>query len=407
MKADAVKIKDGIYWVGVLDWDLRNYHGYTLSGTTYNAYLVFGEEKTVLIDNTYPGTGPQLWGRIEDAFNKEGKELKIDYIIQNHIEKDHSGAITEIVKKFPDVPIYCTQKAIDGLKNHYPYMENANFELVKTGDQLSIGDKTFAFLEAPMLHWPDSMFTLLVEDGILFSNDAFGQHLCFTKRMDNEIPEYVLMDAAQKFYANLITPFSPIVLKKFKEVEELALLDKFEIIAPSHGQIWTEPMKIIEAYTHWATGKCKDKVTIVYDTMHGSTQKMAHQIAEGVMSEGFDVSTYFLHYDERSEIVKDILDSKAICFGIPTIFNKPYPSIGDLIFYLDGLRFDRTGFKKLALTFGSMGWAGGAVKKISTDLENMGFELFDSKQVTYVPKKDELTDLYELGKKLGAKIKEI
>jgi flavorubredoxin len=406
MKADAVKIKDGIYWVGVLDWDIRSYHGYTLSGTTYNAYLIFGKDKTVLIDNTYPGTAPQLWGRIEDAFNKEGKDPQIDFIIQNHIEKDHSGAMTEIVKKFPDAPIYCTQKAIEGLKRHYS-LEDANFNVVKTGDQLSIGDKTFAFLEAPLLHWPDSMFTLLVEDGVLFSNDAFGQHLCFNKRMDNEIPEYVLMDAAQKFYANLITPLSPLVLRKFKEVEDLGLLDKIEIIAPSHGQIWTDPMKIIAAYSSWATGECKDKVTIVYDTMHGSTQKMAHALAEGIMSNDVDVVMYFLHNDERSEIVKDILDSKAVLFGIPTIFNKPYPSIGDLMYYLEGLMFNRTGIKKLAVSFGSMGWAGGGVKKIADDLVKCGFEVFDTTQLKYVPTNDEMNDLYELGKKVADKVKEI
>jgi flavorubredoxin len=406
MKADAVKIKDNIYWVGVLDWDIRSYHGYTLTGTTYNAYLVFGEDKNVLIDNTYPGTASQLWGRIKDAFLKEGKELKIDIVIQNHIEKDHSGAIESITRKFPDAPIYCTQKALDGLKRHYS-LENANFNVIKTGDTLDIGGKTLVFLESPLLHWPDSMFTLLVEDGVLFSNDAFGQHLCFTQRLDNEIPEFVLMDAAKKFYANLLTPLSSLVLKKFKEVEDLALLDKIEIIAPSHGQIWTDPMKIIEAYTNWATGKCKNKVTIVYDTMHGSTQKMAHALAEGIMSEKVDVVMYFLHDDERSEIVKDILDSKAVLFGIPTIFNKPFPSMGDLMYYLDGLRFDRTGIKKLAVSFGSMGWAGGAVKKIATDLENYGFEIFDTIQLNYVPDNQQMDDLYELGKKLAVKVKEM
>ncbi|MGZ7096470.1 MAG: FprA family A-type flavoprotein [Methanobacterium sp.] len=406
MKADAVKIKEGVYWVGVLDWDIRTYHGYTLSGTTYNAYLVFSEDKAVLIDNTYPGTAAQLWGRIRDAFKKERRDLKIDYIIQNHIEMDHSGALTEIVKKFPDAPVYCTQKAVDGLEKHYK-LEDVNFKVIKTGDQLSIGNKTFAFLEAPLLHWPDSMFSLLLEDGILFSNDAFGQHLCFRERMDTEISEDMLMDAAKKFYANLITPLSPLVLRKLDEVKELDLLDKIKMIAPSHGQIWTDPMKIIGAYSNWATGQCRDKVTIIYDTMHGSTQKMAHALAEGIMSEDVDVKMYFLHNDERSEIVKDILDSKAVLFGIPTIFNKPFPSIGDIIFYLDGLRFDRTGFKKLTLIFGSMGWAGGAVKKLSTDLENMGFEIFDTKQLTYVPNTDEMDELYDLGKKLGAKVKEI
>jgi len=404
MKADAVKIAENVYWVGVFDWDLRSYHGYTLRGTTYNAYLVFGTDKTVLIDNTYPGTSSQMWGRIEDACSKEGRHFKIDLIIQNHVEKDHSGAMTEIYKKFPDAPIYCTQKSVDGLKKHYN-LENANFNVVKTGDTLDIGGKTFAFLEAPLLHWPDSMFALLVEEGILFSNDAFGQHLCFMERFDNEIPEFILMDAAQKFYANLLTPLSPLILRKFKEVEDLGLLDKIKIIAPSHGQIWTDPMKIIAAYNNWATGKCKDKITIVYDTMHGSTQKMAHELAEGVMSEDVEVYMYFLHEDERSEIVKDILDSKAVLFGIPTIFNGPFPSIGDLIYYLEGLSFNRTGSKKLAIAFGSMGWAGGGVKKISEALQKCGFEVMDQYQVNYVPSGEELDNCYELGKKIAREIK--
>lgn len=404
MKADAFKIAEKVYWVGVFDWDLRSYHGYTLRGTTYNAYLVFGDDKTVLIDNTYPGTSPQMWGRIKDACSKEGCDFKIDVIIQNHVEMDHSGAITEISKKFPDAPIYCTQKAVDGLKRHYN-MDNAKFNVVKTGDQLEVGNKTFAFLEAPLLHWPDSMFTLLVEDGILFSNDAFGQHLCFKERYDHEIPEFILMDAAQKFYANLLTMLSPLIVNKFKEVENLGLLDKIKIIAPSHGQIWTDPMKIIGAYSKWATGECKDKVTIVYDTMHGSTQKMTHELAEGIMSEDVEVHIYFLHHDERSEIVKDILDSKAVLFGIPTIFNGPYPSIGDIIYYLEGLRFDRTGSKKLAMTFGSMGWAGGGVKKIAESLQNCGFEVLDQYQVNYVPDNDELEKCYQLGKKIARELK--
>ena len=404
MKADAVKIKYDVYWVGVLDWDLRSYHGYTLNGTSYNAYLVFGEDKTVLIDNTYPGTASQMWGRIEDACTKEGKDFKIDIIIQNHVEKDHSGALPEVHKKFPDAPIYCTQKALDGLKRHYS-LENANFNIVKTGAELDIGNKKLTFLEAPLLHWPDSMFTLLVDDGILFSNDAFGQHLGFRQRLDTEIPEFILMDAARKFYANLLTPLSPLILRKFKEVEDLALLDKIEIIAPSHGQIWTDPMKVIEAYSNWATGKCRNKVTIVYDTMHGSTQKMAHAFAEGIMSENVDVFMYFLHEDERSEIVKDILDSKAVLFGIPTIFNKPFPSIGDLMYYLEGLRFDRTGFKKLALIFGSHGWAGGGVRKIADELEKCGFEVFDKLEVNYVPNEEELDKCYKMGKNLAVEIK--
>ncbi|AEF95673.1 FprA family A-type flavoprotein [Methanotorris igneus] len=406
MKADAVKIADGVYWVGVLDWDIRKYHGYTLKGTTYNAYLVFGEEKVALIDNTYPGTSAQMWGRIKDAFEKEGREFKIDVIIQNHVEKDHSGALPEIHKKFPEAPIYCTEVAVEGLKKHYPSLKDAPFKVVKSLDKVDLGGKTLVFLEAPLLHWPDSMFTFYAEEGILFSNDAFGQHLCFTKRFDHEIPEYVLMDATKKFYANLITPLSKLVLKKFEEVKELGLLEKIKMIAPSHGQIWTDPMKVINAYADWATGKCKDKVTIVYDTMHYSTQKMAHAFAEGLISGGVDVVMYYLHEDERSEIVKDILDSKAVLFGIPTIYDEPYPSMGDLIYYLRGLRFNRTGRKRLALVFGSMGGEGGAVKKLAEELKECGFEVLDEYELYYVPTEDELEKCYNMGKRLAAKIKE-
>jgi len=407
MKANAVKIKDGVYWVGVLDWDIRTYHGYTLNGTSYNAYMVFGEDKVALIDNTYPGSSAQMWGRIDDAFEKEGKDPKIDVIIQNHVEKDHSGAITEIHKKFPEAPIYCTEIAVKGLKKHYPSLEGANFTEVKTGDTLDLGNKTLAFLDAFLLHWPDSMFTLLAEEGILFPNDAFGQHLCFTQRYDHEIPEYLLMDGAQKFYANLVTPLSKLVLKKFQEVQDLGLLEQIKMIAPAHGQIWTDPMKIIGAYSNWATGNCKDKITIIYDTMHYSTQKMAHAIAEGIMSEGVDVKMYYLHEDERSEIVKDILDSKAIALGAPTIYDEPFPSIGDLIYYLRGLKFNRTGIERMAVTFGSRGGKGGTTEKLAKDLKDCGFNVKGQYEVYYVPDADELEQSFKTGKKLAQEIREL
>ncbi len=405
MKADAQRITDGVYWVGVLDWDIRQYHGYTLKGTTYNAYLIFGKDKCILIDNAYPGTSAQMWARINDAFEKEGNEIGIDVVIQNHIEEDHSGALLEVHRKFPEAPIYCPEIAVEGLKKHYPSLENAPFKTVKTGDIVDAGGKTLTFLQAPMLHWPDSMFTFLAEDGILFPNDAFGQHLCYTKRYDSDIPDYVLMESAQKFYANLITPLSSLVLKKLDDVKNLGLLDKIKLIAPSHGQIWTNPTKIIEAYANWATGKCRNKATIVYDTMHHSTQKMAHALAEGLMSKGIDVAMYFLREDERSEIVKDILDSKAVLFGIPTMHNEPFPSIGDLIYYLKGLKFNRTGFKRLALTFGSMGWSGGAVTTLAEDIKACGFQMLDGYELRYVPTEDELYKCYELGELVGSQIK--
>ena len=407
MKADAVKIKDGVYWVGVLDWDIRIYHGYTLNGTSYNAYLVFGEDKVALIDNAYPGNFPELMARVEDAFRREGREVNIDVIVQNHVEKDHSGILPDLHRKFPETPVYCSKIAVDGLLKHFPSLKGINFVKVGTGDTLELGGKSLAFLDAFLLHWPDSMFTLLAEEGILFPNDAFGQHLCFSQRYDYEIPEYVLMDAAKKFYANLITPLSKMVLKKFQEVTELGLLDQIKMIAPAHGQIWTDPMKVINAYSEWATGKCEDKITIIYDTMHQSTQKMAHSLAAGIMSEVIDVKMYYLHEDERSEIVKDILDSKAIALGAPTIYDEPYPSVGDLIYYLRGLRFNRTGRERLAVTFGSMGGRGGAPEKLAHDLTDCGFQVKDRYEIYYVPDEDELNQCYQTGKKLAQEIKNL
>lgn len=406
MKATAVKIADGVYWTGVLDWDIRNYHGYTLSGTTYNSYLVFSSDKAVLIDNTYPGSSAQMWGRIEDAFQKEGREVKIDMIIQNHIEKDHSGSLTELHKKFPDAPIYCTAPAVMGLKRHYSGLEDADFRMVKTGDTLEVEGRQFAFLQAQMLHWPDSMFTLLADEGILFSNDAFGQHLCVTGRLDTDIPEPVLMDSAKKFYANLITPFSKVLVQKFEEITESGLLEKIKMIAPSHGQIWTDPAKIISAYTDWATGECEDRATIVYDTMHYSTRTMAHALAEGLISEDIKVSMYYIHEDERSEIVKDILDSKALLVGVPTLFNGPYPSIGDLMYYLKGLNFGMTGVKRRAVTFGSKGWSGKAVDQLAESLEQCGFQVMDKYEVDYVPNDEQLNKCFEIGQRLGKEIKD-
>lgn len=408
MKAKAQKIADGVYWIGVLDWDLRSYHGYTLDGTTYNAYLVFGENHVALIDNAYPGKTAEIMARIDDAFEQEGRsKVKVDYIVQNHVELDHSGVLPDLHKRFPEAPIYCSKIAVEGLLNHYPALEGAEFVTVGTGDSLEFDGKTLAFLDAFLLHWPDSMFTLLVEDGILFPNDAFGQHLCYNKRFDTDIPEYVLMDAAQKFYANLITPLSKLVLKKFQEVTDLGLLEGIKMIAPSHGQIWTDPMKIIGAYTKWATGECEDKITIIYDTMHYSTQAMAHEIAEGVIAEGYDVETYFLHEDERSEIVKSILTSKGVALGDPTINDVPFPSVGDILLYLKGLRFDRTGIKRKAVTFGSMGGKGGAPEELAKSLEESGFEVIDSQEIKFRPNEDDNNTSFKLGQKLVEECKKL
>ncbi len=233
----------------------------------------------------------------------------------------------------------------------------------------------------------------------------FGQHLCFKDRLDTDIPNYELMNAARKFYANLITPLSKLVVRKFEEITELELLDKVKMIAPAHGQIWTDPMRIISAYSDWATGKCQDMATIIYDTMHYSTRMMAHALAEGLIAEDIKVNMYFIHEDERSEMVKDILESKALLVGVPTLFNEPYPSVGDLMYYLKGLNFAMTGVKKRAVTFGSKGWSGKAVDKLAESLEQCGFQVMDKYEVDYVPTEEQLDKCFEIGRKLGNEIK--
>ncbi|KZX17554.1 FprA family A-type flavoprotein [Methanobrevibacter filiformis] len=405
MKSSSKKINDGVYWVGVLDWDIRDYHGYKLDGTTYNCYLVFGKDKVALIDNSYPGTFPSLWGKIVDAFEKEGRDLKIDVVIQNHIEIDHSGTLPQIIKKFPELELYCSAQAVNGLKNYFPNLENFTFNIVKTGDTLDLGGKNFTFISAPMLHWPDSMFSLLHENGILFSNDAFGQHLCLSERFSDETSQDLLIRHAKKFYANLVTPSSSMVINKLKELVSTGLVNDVKIIAPSHGQIWRDPSLIINAYSDWASGVCKDKVTFIYDTMHHSTQKMVNAMIEGVLSEDVEVKSYFLHEDERSAAVTDVLDSKAVCIGSPTMMNNPYPSLGDLIYYFNCLSFSKTGKTKKAVVFGSKGWGGGANKKLSADLKEAGFEIFEEYDTLNIPSDEILNECFEIGKKLGQTIK--
>jgi flavorubredoxin len=355
----AKELAPGVHWVGAIDWNLREYHGYTLPGTTYNAYLVQGE-KTALIDGAYGGFEEEVLGRIKSICDP----ATIDYIIVNHIEMDHSGTLPEFVRRMPDVPIYCTERAKEGLARHYD-TTGWNIRVVKTGDTLDLGGKTLTFLEAPMLHWPDSMFTYLAEDAILFPNDAFGQHVASAARFDDELGRDVALAHAQKFFANLIIPLAPKVLKKLDEVGALGI--DIKMIAPSHGVIWrTYAGDILKAYTDWSRGVSKDKVTIVYDTMHGSTGMMAKAIAEGVMAEGVDVRVCLLRdgrYEgtHRSDVVTEVLDSKAVLIGSPTLQDEVLPTVAGFLSYLRGLRPGRLGTKKIGCAFGSHGGMGGAV----------------------------------------------
>ena len=407
MIAKATKIADGVYWVGVLDWNSRTFHGYGIPGTTYNTYLVFGEEKTVLIDNVYGGFDNQLYARIEDAFAQEGKEIQIDVFVQNHSEMDHSTHLRETIEKYnPEAEIYASPNCAKFLEQQYHNFGDLKINTVQTGDELDIGGRTLAFVSAPMLHWPDSMFTFLVEEGILFSNDAFGQHICRSKRFDEDYSLDIIEKEAQKYYANLVTLGSPMLRMKLQELTDNGVVDKIKMIAPCHGQIWKNPEFIIDLYAKWGSGVCKDKITVIYDTMHHSTEKLAFQIAEGIASEGVEVAMYFMQEDGPDDAITDILDSKAIALGAPTMMNKPFPRIGNMIFWLDCVNFAGTTSNKNALIFSSKGWGGGAVKKLQDDLESAGFNVTDTLDVTFVPDEDILEEAFNKGVELAKSIKE-
>ena len=406
MKAESFKIAEGVYWVGSLHWNTRNFHGFAIPGTSYNAYLVFGDEKVALIDNVLgEGMNNQLNARIKDAFAKEGREVKIDVFIQNHTEMDHSSSLRETIAQFPEAEVYSSAKAAEYLESQFHNFSDVDITTVNTGDEVDLGGKTLSFVSAPMLHWPDSMFTLLVEEGILFSNDAFSQHLCLSKRYVEDYSEDIIMEAAKKFYANLVVLGSPMLRNKLNELTEAGIVDKITMIAPCHGQIWKDPSKIVEAYSNWASGVCEDKITIIYDTMHHSTEKLAYQIAEGIRSEDVEVKIYFMQEDWESDAVTDILDSKAIALGAPTMMNKPFPRIGNIMYWIDCLNFKGTTSEKNALIFSSKGWAGGAIKQLQESLESAGFTIFDTLDTVFVPDEDVYTEAFNKGVELAKSIK--
>ena len=390
-----VSLAEGINWVGVIDWNLRDFHGYiTRRGATYNAYLI-SDEKTALVDTVKHTFSSELLRNICEIVDPE----KIDYIIVNHVEMDHSSSLPIIAKHAKNATIIASQRGKDAIIEHY----GADFKIqtVKTGDDLKLGKRTLRFIEAPMLHWPDSMFTYVVEDKILMPNDAFGQHLATSERFDDEVDEHILMEEAKTYYANILMPLAPLITRKIQEVVQMGI--PIAIIAPSHGVIWrSDPSKIIKAYLDWSAGVSENKVVIVYDTMWGSTDKMARAIGEGVASQGVDVRLLKLRAADQSEIVTEILDAKAVVVGSPTLNNGMFPTLGSFLTHATGLKPKG----KLWGFFGSYGWGGGAVKSMTEMALKAGFEVHEpSIEVKYVPDQEDLKKCFEFGQQIAAKIK--
>ncbi|WP_156161090.1 MULTISPECIES: FprA family A-type flavoprotein [unclassified Methanosarcina] len=393
----AVELVRGVYWVGAIDWNGRDFHGFTTpGGTTYNSYLVVGE-KTALIDTVKAPFAGEMLRRITRIIDPS----KLDYIVVNHMELDHAGSLAEL-KKQTDAKILITRRGVDILKGYFrdSGSENWDLEVVQTGDQLDLGGKTLMFLEATMLHWPDSMETFLKEDRILFSNDGFGQHIATSKRYDFEVGD-VIPEAAE-YYANILMPFHMPLLRFLGILENMGI-EPLQI-APSHGIIWKQDLKkILEAYRAWANGEVKEKVLVIYDTMWGSTEIMANEIAETVREAGVEVKLLNLRKNTRSHIMKEMLDAAAFAVGSPTLNNGIFPTVGDFLVYIKGLRPQ----KKKAMAFGSYGWGGGAVKTIEQELKNAGIEVLEpGLQARYRPYEKELEKCRKLGEQLAALAKE-
>jgi anaerobic nitric oxide reductase flavorubredoxin len=395
--SNAVEIKKGIYWVGVVDWAVRSFHGHTYStprGTTYNAYLIV-DDKIALVDTVLGAFRAEMISKIREIVDP----AKIDYVIANHVETDHSGALPELIKLCPQAKVFGTQKCQEGLyKNYYC---DLNFQVVKTGDVLKLGKKNLTFIEAPMIHWPDSMFTYCPEEELLLPNDAFGQHYATSQRFNDQVDNCQLLDEAQKYYANILWPLGSVISRKIEEVLKLNL--PISMIAPSHGVIWRkDPLQIVKAYQGWARQETMAKVIVVYETMWNSTQKMARLITDELISQGLEVKLYDVNNADRTDIFKEMLNAKGFIFGSSTHDNDMLPNLAGFLALLKG--FKAKG--RIAGVFGSYGWAGGAVKEIEELLKTAGIEIsVNSCSAKFVPDEKESADCKRFAADFAAKIK--
>ncbi len=394
----SYKISDKVTWVGKIDWELTRFHGDEYSvhrGSSYNSYLI-RDEKTVLIDTVWKPYDKEF----VDKLKKEIDLNEIDYIIINHGEIDHSGALPKLMEEIPDTPIYCTKNAIESIKGHYH--KDWNFVEVKTGDALDIGESKLIFIEARMLHWPDTMFTYMTGENILFSNDAFGQHYASEEMFNDRVDNAELYQEALKYYANILTPFSDLVTKKIKEVLDMNL--PIDMICPSHGIIWRDnPTQIVNKYLEWANSYQENQVTIVYDTMWQGTRRMAEAIAEGIKSvdDNIVVKLYNSSRIDKNDILVEVFKSKAILVGSPTINRGILYSVAGILEMIRGMKFKN----KKAAAFGSYGWSGENVKLITEELEKAGMEIVDDGiKELWNPDEDALNRCREFGRKFAERL---
>lgn len=390
------EVKNGIFWVGAIDWNMRDFHGYdTPKGTSYNAYLIM-DDKVALVDTVKGGFSDDLFMGIEEHVDP----ARIDYVIVNHLEKDHSGSVEAVMDRAKNARIYCSVRAKAGLVDKYG--DKWPITAVKTNDTLKLGKKTLRFIEVPMVHWPDSMFTYVEEDRVLLSNDAFGQHIATSQRFEDEVRANIMYDA-KAYYANILMPLSPIIAETLKKLPSLNLAP--EIIAPAHGLIWRrDPGRIVDAYAGWSQFRARDEAVIAYSSMWGLTDTMARLIAFGIMDEGVEVRLYDINVSTLSSIMTDVLEAKAVVVGSSTQNNIMLHHTAAFMAYLKGLRPKN----KIGTAFGAYGWAGGATKEIDDGLKAIGLETMDSltfKHIMTTLSDDDRNRCVEFGRNIAKKVK--
>jgi flavorubredoxin len=378
----AIKLKEDIYWVGAIDWGIRNFHGYsTQRGTTYNAFLLI-DEKITLIDTVKYHLIDEMLDRISDVINP----ADIDYVISNHVEQDHSGSLPEIMAIARNATLVTSPNGEKGLRAHYK--ENWNFHVAKMGEVLNIGERNLTFVHTPMVHWPDNMVTYLPEDQILFSNDAFGQHIATSERFVDELPLDIVLEEAQKYYANIVLPYGAQVKKALGALAGL----KLDIIAPSHGVIWRSDIPtILNEYEKWSGNVTEKKAVIVYDTMWNSTEMIAEKITEAFQNQGYKTRLFDLKKNHISDIMTEVINAQYICVGSPTLNNNIMPTVASFLTYLKGLAPK----KRFGLAFGSYGWGGQSIGQVEQYLKDCGFETLENIRIQYIPDEDQLEEIKE------------
>lgn len=392
------QIKDKIYWIGYKDWELKRFHGDEYSthrGSSYNSYLI-QDQKLALVDTVWT---PYHEGFVEELDAKFGLD-KVDLIVINHCEVDHAGSLLYLMEKIPNTPIYCTKKGAEMMKKHYH--KDWNFQPVKTGDSVDLGEYKLVFVEAPMLHWPDTMMTYVQGANLLISNDPFGQHYSSPYYYNDQVNQGELFSEAIKYYANIITPFNKLVKNKIKELKALNL--PIDMIAPSHGIIWRDnPMQIVEKYEEWCDNYHEGSVTILYDTMWGATRKMALAMAKGLENKGIPAKVINTSKFDKNDIITEVFCSKGILVGSSTINNGILSSTAAVLEMIKGLKFK----DKVAAAFGSYGWSGEGVKIIEGWLKESGFAIIqDGTRVNWDPTGEELQECVAFGEAFADKLKE-